>query len=579
MWKKVTAVVLCLIFAALLLSSCGKSSKSFALPLEKPATSCDPQIADGNGLRSIANNTFEGLVRLDRDGRPIPGAASSWTISGGGTIYTFHLRQGQKWHLTDGMEDILGKSYKKTFSTAVTADDFVFGLQRAVASSTDSPMAASLFCILNAEAIHAGATPSALGVRSLGPYTVQIQLEWPNANFLAALASAPAMPCNRSFFHATAGRYCLDGDLALCNGPYYVSSINSTTGGVLLKKNPDYQGEYPALADSLSFVYADDLGGVGSGSSTEPEQQESTNGDPVPVDILTSIQSESGLSAGVVDADEVTNLPRKYKTTSYENQVKLLCFNQKSKLAKNGSLRMALACATDVTAIGDIASRAPSGIIPDGSMTTAGKNYRRSAGYVVLGKPDLNKAKKYFAGIKALQDSEEENKGTVYGDTPDTLNITLICLANDRGAAQSLVQNWQKIFGTTLSVTVKTYPNQLKLNSALEKGKYDIAYTSYRTDDAYAVNFLDTFTGTSSANFIGLNDPAYNALVAKARTASMDGSIAACCKEAERYLIQKGYIIPIRQESSSLVSNKGAKDIFADPAGAVLSAFILEEEK
>ena len=187
--------------------------------------------------------------------------------------------------------------------------------------------------------------------------------------------------------------------------------------------------------------------------------------------------------------------------------------------------------------------------------------------------------KKYFAGIKALQDSEEENKGTVYGDTPDTLNITLICLANDRGAAQSLVQNWQKIFGTTLSVTVKTYPNQLKLNSALEKGKYDIAYTSYRTDDAYAVNFLDTFTGTSSANFIGLNDPAYNALVAKARTASMDGSIAACCKEAERYLIQKGYIIPIRQESSSLVSNKGAKDIFADPAGAVLSAFILEEEK
>src|SRR5690606_7852047 len=41
---------------------------------------------------------YDGLVSYDFDFNPKPQLATSWEISSDGLTYTFHLRQGVKWH-------------------------------------------------------------------------------------------------------------------------------------------------------------------------------------------------------------------------------------------------------------------------------------------------------------------------------------------------------------------------------------------------------------------------------------------------------------------------------------------------
>ena len=63
-----------------------------------------------------------GLTTEDVNGKIIPGAAESWTVSDDGLIWTFKMRQGALW--SDG--------------TPVTSDDFVYSWKRLLAPDTSN---------------------------------------------------------------------------------------------------------------------------------------------------------------------------------------------------------------------------------------------------------------------------------------------------------------------------------------------------------------------------------------------------------------------------------------------------------
>jgi peptide/nickel transport system substrate-binding protein len=107
-------------------------------------------------------NLFEGLTRIDRTGRVIPGLAESWTVSEDGLEYRFVLRDGVTFH--DG--------------TAFDSADVRFTLQRAMAE--DSVNAQKGFF----EPIAEIATPS--------PSEVTIRLSRPDGLFLFHLAQGDA---------------------------------------------------------------------------------------------------------------------------------------------------------------------------------------------------------------------------------------------------------------------------------------------------------------------------------------------------------------------------------------------------
>lgn len=139
----------------------------------------DPQKANLLDETAIINDLMMGLTTDGPDARPIPGAATHWETSPDGLTWTFHLRDA-RW--SDGRP--------------VTADDFVFGLQRTLDPKTASIYAYLLYVIKNGQAVNEGKLPlSALGVSAPDPKTVVIRLAH-------AAPYLPELTKNQSFFPA-----------------------------------------------------------------------------------------------------------------------------------------------------------------------------------------------------------------------------------------------------------------------------------------------------------------------------------------------------------------------------------------
>lgn len=58
----------------------------------------NPAISTGSHVHAAADSIYNALVELDRDMRPQPDLAQRWTVSEGGTVYTFQLAPGVRWH-------------------------------------------------------------------------------------------------------------------------------------------------------------------------------------------------------------------------------------------------------------------------------------------------------------------------------------------------------------------------------------------------------------------------------------------------------------------------------------------------
>ncbi|MFR8011371.1 MAG: hypothetical protein ACLU8W_06370 [Clostridia bacterium] len=66
------------------------------------------------------------------------------------------------------------------------------------------------------------------------------------------------MPCSEQFFNSTGGRYGLELELMLYNGPYYLSRWDKDGSSVIIRKNNDYVGENVATSGGITLMIDDD---------------------------------------------------------------------------------------------------------------------------------------------------------------------------------------------------------------------------------------------------------------------------------------------------------------------------------
>ena len=198
-------------------------------------TTLDPQKMNATWEMSIISGFMVGLTDNDAAGRTIPGMATHWEVSPDGLTWTFHLRDA-KW--SDG--------------TPVTADDFVFGIQRLFDPKVASGQAVQFYAIKNSRAVNGGKLPlSALGVKALDPHTVQIALEhpWP---ILPDDAAGPAMsPAPRAVLAKWGDNWTQPAHF-VGNGPYLPQSWK-LGDRVTIVKNPLYYGAAGVCFDRIDF--------------------------------------------------------------------------------------------------------------------------------------------------------------------------------------------------------------------------------------------------------------------------------------------------------------------------------------
>ena len=179
----------------------------------------DPQKAATFNETPLLYDLFEGLVGLDAEGRPVPGAAESWTISPDGLVYSFALRPGARWSNGD----------------VVKAADFVASFRRLFAPATGATENGPLLVIKNAAAIQQGtAEADTLGVAAVDADTLEITLERPVPTFLRRLTLPVAMPVNVASIKKLGADFGTTGKI-VSNGAYRLAAIDKKDGYILVK--------------------------------------------------------------------------------------------------------------------------------------------------------------------------------------------------------------------------------------------------------------------------------------------------------------------------------------------------------
>jgi len=212
---------------------------------EEPQT-LDPHLAEGVPASHILRDLFEGLTAESPDGRVIPGAAVRWNISRDGKTYTFYLRRDARWSNGD----------------PVTAQDFVYGLQRSANPATASNYAQVLLPIANAAEVLAGKLPlNQLGVTALEEFTLQISLNGPTPYFLGLLNHSSTYPVHRPSVLAHGPAFSRPGNL-VSNGAYVLKDW-AVRSRIVLAKNENYwDAENVIIEQVLYFPFEDQSSAV-----------------------------------------------------------------------------------------------------------------------------------------------------------------------------------------------------------------------------------------------------------------------------------------------------------------------------
>ncbi len=537
---KLTLVIL-IISMLLTLTACKKNkSTAVTAPISGVPVSYDAQIAEGTDLETIINNCFEGLVRIDKSGNIQNGVATSWDISSDGLTYTFHLRDAA-WRVPSSAKESLGEEFYNSIDKTVTANDFAFAIKRAKDPITNAPGATYLSIIDDAYAKNDN--------------TLIVKLSSPSEGFLTTLALPICMPCQEAFFEECAGRYGLSTSLIMSNGPYYLGLFDEENGLVTLKKNQDYKGDHPALYDTVRFSVR-------------------TEDNYLKYDIMSVTQ------------DEAKKLDETYSTTRYKNGIKAFCLNASHEpFVTYKSLRLAFAQSTNVAAIVADGQTRAEGIVPACCNIHAGVSYRANANILNGPKYDMDAASVAFKRVKSGEenvktvsvgegeDSAEGEKKDVKEEFKLSLNLKLVCLEEDMPIIKQILQDWQKLFGVTLTLSIEPYATQAELDKVIKKGEYDIAYTTIISSNFLASDFLKQFTTDDPGNIIFLQNQEFDRLVSSTYKAKTKSELTETLIACETSLLNNGYIIPTITCDTYIAYDDNATNVTLRPSGTVMAFY------
>jgi len=223
--------VLCILpLAALLCGGCAREKRDgqvLRIPLLVEPTTMDPARVEDGPTIEVLMHIYEGLVQWDESNKIVPAIAKSWTVSKDGRTYTFYLREDVRFHT----------------GRRVTAQDFVFSINRALSPSTASTVAGTyLNDIEGAAEVLAGKARRARGVRALDDRTLEIRVTRPRAYFLAKLTYPTAYVVDRECV-ASGPRWT---EKPVGTGPFKLARWDHNSL-VVLEANPAYYRGRPKL--------------------------------------------------------------------------------------------------------------------------------------------------------------------------------------------------------------------------------------------------------------------------------------------------------------------------------------------
>ena len=250
--KKLSVLLLVLIFTALLFSGCATDSGiddgdgDDVAPAEEmvltfnvgtePET-MDVHLSTGVPEATIMLQIYDGLTRLNAESIPELALAESVDVSEDGLVYTFNLRDGLVYSNGDPL----------------TAEDFVFSWKRALDPELAADYAYMLYYIKGAEAYNTGeGSADDVMVEALDEKTLQVTLEAPTPFFMSLVAFKTYYPLHRATVEADSEGWHLSADTIIGNGPFKM--VSWAQGQMEFVPNENYWDKDAVILDRLVFT-------------------------------------------------------------------------------------------------------------------------------------------------------------------------------------------------------------------------------------------------------------------------------------------------------------------------------------
>lgn len=519
--KKLVSLILvgCILFS---LCSCSAAGNKLQLTVGtlNSVSNLDPLFASGDGEKIIAANCFEGLLRLDSEGKIDLGGATAYSVSQDNLVYTFKLNPAAKWYVSKATETVLEDSGIEDFNKKITADDYIYGIIRFIeADYTQLNTIKGVEEYLKAD----DDEKPEIGAVALDEETLQITLSRKDPDFLYKLATLPVYPCNRTFCEALSSIYGSNAATLVSNGPYYIAEVLDTE--TIIKRNPDYAGKLQVKNGSV---------------------------------LLYTTGKRNTLVSRFEDGKyDIYITPRETKlsgdTTAYTaiDATWGFAFNQKTDLGKSAEIRDILLSTLNFKKVKlpSFSAGKAERIIPEGYLV----------GDSAYG--DFSPAKLSY---KKSTETAQENLQVLLSRTgKEAFTVSLSIPAPMEKTMRGIVENWEVLFEEKILFDLRFFDLE-DTNKILSEADYDMAILPLEATTKTAFGMIEALSGAPTH----CKDKKLVALTSNLKTTNEEN--AEICGKIEKYIVENGIFVPLFHGSNELYFGKGVKDIYLADGGSLV---------
>lgn len=543
----VLTLVFCLVVS---LAACGgggekEADAGFEMSVciaSEPMT-IDPALNSSVDGAVMIHHMFEGLMKWKDDGNGnavlTEGQAASYEISDDGLVYTFKLRDGIMW--SDGQP--------------VTANDFVYAAQRLVDPATAADYNYMVDgIIVNATEIIAGEKdPSELGVVALDDTTVQITILAPAPYFLEICAFPALFPVRQDMIEQGGDQWTFDPATYIGNGPYKMTEWEHNSY-IRMAKNDQYYDFESLGPDTIKFALMDD---------DNAKLAAFKSGELLHIWNPPLAETQTLLESGELKIAD-------YMGTYY------VCYNVEAAPFDDPRVREAFSLVIDrnyiveqITGTGEVPA---TGFVPYGENDAAGPSgddFRTVGGEYYSVDP---------ADYKANCDKARAllaEAGYPNGDGFPIVDYLYNTMDLHQSIAEALQNMWQTELGVTVTLSNQDWGVFLETR---KNGDFVIARNGWIADYNDPIQFLDMFISGGGNNDSQYKNPAYDALIAKSKSASSPEERFQAMHQAEDILFEDRVMAPIFFYTQPYMQAENVKGMFYAPLGYFFFTHVTLEE-
>lgn len=549
--KKLLASTAALAMVATTLAGCGgngditaESGKTnltvavggdFALP--------DPAIVDDSITANVLAQCYDGLYKLDKDGNVVANLATDLPeISEDGTVYTIKIKDGLTW--SDG--------------TPLTAEDFVWSWMRAMTTQgyytnfMYNYIAGTTHMVeKDGKQVEMPYTDMAdleknMGVKAVDDTTIQITLKMSAPYFTSMLTNTVFYPVNKNEVGSDVSKSewvknASADDPIVTNGAFEITGVN-IKDAITLAKSDNYADKDNVKLENIEFKVMSDL---------DSQTQAFISGE---VDFATAVNVEQ------VNNDEQLQ-GHVYKidpfVCNYYVLVNAGSENKETtdglKALKDPEIRKAISmaigrdAARNAYGYGDDYSYDLYALIPSGIPDAEGNDFYETGGKLIT--DDVKAAKEIM-----------ESKG-YSADNMLKIEYKYNNLATHKAVAEAMQNSLKEIY---VDLQLNGYEKEAFFGDR-DAGNFELARHAMTADYLDPMCYLSMYMGASTSGNT-VDDPKFEEMMNEANLLNGQERMEKL-HEAEAYLIEEGYIIPLFGYTEPFLKVKNLTGITSSPEG------------